>query len=161
MSIIIQYLPSRVPRYELVEVVLNPLVPSAPSIGDTASLMPSLTTVGQSEDEEPICKCCHNYLCSPPPRERKPTPSSPLASLAGLPDDCLEAIASSCGSDLGRFASISKGVRSHVGARPELWRRAYQQKFTDDVDEWGTDAISASSTLWRACLLRTASGKQM
>ena len=100
------------------------------------------------------CRCCHNFLCSP-----CATPAAPKEGpLAALPNEVLELIAEACGSDLGRFASVSRAM--HGLARPTVWRHAYRARFDGDVeDEWGTHTLPP--TLWRACLLREGGEKPM
>lgn len=99
-----------------------------------------------------LCAHCHNLLCSPPPRA--PPPQSRLAQ---LPDDCLEAIAKGCGSDLGRFAAVSKQMRAVASPSSKVWKQVYESKYSVDLD----DLDVLSNTLWRACLLREAPPKQM
>jgi hypothetical protein len=41
-----------------------------------------------------------------------------------LPDDALEMVAAKVGSDLGRFACVSRGMNEV--AKPAIWRKAYQ-----------------------------------
>jgi hypothetical protein len=110
-------------------------------------------------DETPLCPCCHNYLCSPPERAR---PRAPSDRLSELPEDALEGIAAGCGSDLGRFAAVSKSMRALVERRKdELWKQAYTTKNpADDLeDEWGGETLPSS--LWKACVLRESVPKQM
>jgi hypothetical protein len=94
-----------------------------------------------------------NLLCSPP---RRATPPRPTSSLGALPVDCLELIAKGCSSDLGRFAAVSKTMRSVASPSSALWKEAYQAKHGDDAD---LDVLSSS--LMRACVLREHPPKQM
>ena len=96
-----------------------------------------------------------NLLCSPPRRATPPRPTSNLG-LGALPVDCLELIAKGCSSDLGRFAAVSKTMRSVASPSSALWKEAYQAMHGDDADLDGL-----SSSLMRACMLREHPPKQM
>ena len=137
------------------------VVPStAPASEDRASAVPSIMSATEASaavcPDDSIgatcCAHCHNFLCSPPPRP------PPRARFSELPEDCLEVIARGVGSDLGRFAAVSKAMRSLASPSSTLWRKAYEEKH-EDVD--GCDLDVLSSTLMRACLLREAPPKAM
>lgn len=125
-------------------------VPSAltatPTTKQRAAAAACVLTAAASDDCAPLCPHCHNVLCTPPARPAR----IPSASLDSVPDDALEIVAVNIGSDLGRFAAVSKRLQGVC--KPSVWRQAYEGKEEDDVDSFGADALPES--LWRECLLR-------
>lgn len=107
-------------RSTSVPYLFDPCWDSAPPSPATPAKSPCKSTPKASPGP-PLCSCCHNVLCSPAAPAKTP---APRARLSGLPDDALELIAAQVGSDLGRFACVSRAMNGV--AKPAIWRDAYQ-----------------------------------
>ena len=136
--------PSSMPRQWFQGVYSSP----APRVSRTIEM----GTCRAFADEEPLCPCCHNCLCSPV-RHCKPVHK---LGLLDLPDEVLETIGAECGTDLRSLALVNKKVNLLV-QRPSLWKHAYESSYAlsdDKLSEWGAEAMP--DFLWKAGVIRSA-----